>query len=157
MNLSDLQKELIEKIGVALECKGQRPAAARILGLLYVADDAALSFEEITAALQLSKSAISNALTFLLQGEQLEYITHTGDRKRYFRLKVSSWQQGVLKQVEEITGFSQLLGQVLAIRTHATPAFNAQIQELNSFLEFIADRLPHLLQEWKSSKSHLSV
>lgn len=149
MILTEKQHELIERIGVALECKGHRPAAARILGLLFVAEEPHLSLEEIAEALLLSKSATSNALSTLLQTQLLEYCTLSGDRKRYFRLKLKNWQKCVLKQVEDVTSFSLLLRQVLEARTSSTPSFNVEIQELSSFMEYIATRMPQLLQEWK--------
>ncbi|EMR02312.1 GbsR/MarR family transcriptional regulator [Cesiribacter andamanensis] len=152
MTLTEPQQQLIEQIGVALECKGERPAAARIIGLLLVADRPALSFEEISDALQMSKSAISNALTFLQQARQLEYITHSGDRKRYFRLRVQDWQESLLRQVQEITSFSQLLHQVLVVRPATTPAYNQQLLEISSFMEYVSSHLPQLLLEWKKKK-----
>jgi DNA-binding transcriptional regulator GbsR (MarR family) len=157
MKLTDKHKVLIEKIGVALEQKGQRPAAARIIGLLYVADKPELTFDEVCDALLLSKSATSNALSFLLQHEFLEYITHCGDRKRYFRLKLANWQEVFMKQLENITGFNELLQQVLETRTSSTPEYNIKIKELSSFLEYVSARLPQLMQDWKNSEKNLAI
>ncbi|AHM60298.1 hypothetical protein D770_10205 [Flammeovirgaceae bacterium 311] len=156
MKLTEKHKLLIEKIGVALEQRGQRPAAARIIGLLYVADRPELTFDEISEALQLSKSATSNSLNFLVSSEHLEYITHCGDRKRYFRLKSVNWQAEFVKQMEEITNFNQLLRQVLESRTGNTPQYNTKIEELSSFLEYVSARLPHLLQDWKNENIYLT-
>ena len=85
MVLTEKQKVLIEKIGIVTEREGMQPAAARIIGLLYVADNPELTFDEILGALRISKSAASNALNLLLQTNRIEYTTFSGDRKRYFR------------------------------------------------------------------------
>lgn len=156
MRLTDIQQTLIEKIGVTLELKGQRPAVARIIGLLYLADRSELTLEEMAEALHFSKSATSIALNSLLQSNHLEYITHPGDRKRYFRLRVADWETSFLKEIEEITDFNLLLRQVLEARTEETPQYNCKIKELCSFLDYVAKRLPGMLQEWKKEEFSLS-
>ena len=99
MVLKEKQKGLIEKIGIVTEREGMQPAAARIIGLLYVADNPELTFDEILGALRMSKSEASNALNLLLQTNRIEYTTFSGDRKRYFRIKVTNWREGFAKIV----------------------------------------------------------
>ncbi len=77
--LTDKQKNLIEKIGIYIESEGMQPVAARILGLLYVADKPELTFDEVTDSLRISKSATSNGLNLLLHTQRIEYITFPED------------------------------------------------------------------------------
>src|SRR5699024_7126307 len=83
----------IERVGVFHEKKGLQPVVGRIIGLLLVAEPAEATFDEIQEALQVSKSAVSNALTFLQGREIADYTTKPGDRKRYFKLKVKDWRK----------------------------------------------------------------
>lgn len=152
MVLSEKQKEIIEKIGISHEMSGIQPAAARILGLMYVADNPELSFEEITETLKISKSATSNALNLLLNTGQIEYTTYLGDRKRYFRLKISNWKEAFSKKVEGMTNFHTLLEEVLKIRTKETVDFNKSLEELIHFLNFVNKELPVLFERWKKSR-----
>lgn len=152
MALSEKQKTVVEQVGISFERMGMQPAAARVMGLLYVADRPELSFDEITEALQISKSATSNAINLLLQTEQIEYTTFPGDRKRYFRLKISNWREGFAKKIEGMTSFNVLLRQVLEVRTPETPDFNQSLEELINFLDYINRQLPRLLQDWENSK-----
>jgi DNA-binding transcriptional regulator GbsR (MarR family) len=153
MALSEKQKSMIEKIGISFEKVGMQPAAARVMGLLYVADRTELTFDEITDCLQISKSATSNAINLLLQTEQIEYTTFPGDRKRYFGLKISKWREGFAKKIEDMTSFAFLLRQVLEVRTQETPEFNASLEELINFMDYIHLQLPRLLQEWEDMKN----
>jgi len=153
MNLTDKQKEVIENIGINYEVAGLQPAAARILGLMYVADKPELTFDEITESLHISKSATSNGINLLLQTGQIEYITFSGDRKRYFRLKISNWREGFAKKIEGLTSFNKLLRQVLEVRTKETPEYNACLLQLINFLDFINQELPGLLQKWEKTKT----
>src|SRR3954454_17436067 len=83
--LTDNKLNLIEELGGLYEQGGMQPAAARILSLLLVSDQTELTFEEIYETLNLSKSATSNALNFLLSTGRVEYITHPGEtRPRIF-------------------------------------------------------------------------
>ena len=66
IELADSKLKLVEELGVLHEQGGMQAAAARILSLLLVADQIELTFEEIYETLNLSKSATSNALNFLL-------------------------------------------------------------------------------------------
>lgn len=150
LNLTEQQREVIEQIGIAQERYGFQPAASRVVGLLYVADRPELCFDEIAEGLCISKSATSNALKLLEQAGKIEYITHPGDRKRYFRLKVNIWREEFMKQVKSITGFNQLLRKVLEVRTEHTPEYNKSIRELMNFMEFVADECPRMLEKWEN-------
>jgi DNA-binding transcriptional regulator GbsR (MarR family) len=152
MALNEKQKAVIEQLGVNFEKVGMQPAAARVVGLLHVADRPELTFDEITDCLHISKSATSNAINLLLQTEQIEYVTYSGDRKRYFRLKISNWRESFAKKIESMTSFNILLRQVLEVRTKETPEFNASLEELINFLDYVNRRLPYLLQDWETSK-----
>ncbi len=152
MILTEKQKVMVESVGISHEKAGMQPAAARIMGLLYVADKPELTFDEITDCLQIAKSATSNALNLLLQGEHIEYVTYLGDRKRYFRLKVSNWRDSFAKRIENMTKFNQILRQVLEVRTPDTPEFNSNLKELIDFLDFVNQELPVLLQKWENKK-----
>jgi len=84
------QKELIEQYGILLEEMGYQPVTARVSGLLSVMDKELLTFEEIVEELNISKSTASVAIKNLLVRDAIEYITLPGDRKRYFRTKLSN-------------------------------------------------------------------
>ncbi|QMU29317.1 GbsR/MarR family transcriptional regulator [Adhaeribacter radiodurans] len=150
MMLSEKQKVMVEKVGISHEMAGMQPAAARIMGLLYVADKPELTFDEITDCLHIAKSATSNAINLLLQGDHIEYITYLGDRKRYFRLKVSNWRDGFARRIEGMTKFNEILRQILEVRTPDTPEFNNNLKELIDFLDFVNQELPRLLHKWES-------
>lgn len=152
MVLTEKQKVLIEKIGIATEREGMQPAAARIIGLLHVSDKPELTFEEILSALKISKSAASNALNLLLQTGRIEYTTFSGDRKRYFRIKIANWREGFSKKMEDMTSFSQLLKEVLKERNPETVEFNKSLGELADFMTYVNNQLPGLLESWEKSR-----
>ncbi|MCC9135048.1 GbsR/MarR family transcriptional regulator [Pontibacter silvestris] len=154
MTLTDKQKALIEKIGIFHEQSGMQPAAARVMGLLFVADKPALAFDEITDALGISKSATSNSINLLIQTDQIDYTTFPGDRKRYFRLKISNWRDGFSKRIEQMTSFKELLREVLEEKKSENTTSNcSDLEEVIGFLDYLHQELPKLLDRWEKSRA----
>ncbi|NVK63784.1 MAG: MarR family transcriptional regulator [Flavobacteriales bacterium] len=152
IKLTEKQKELIEKLGVFLERSGISPAQARVMGLLLVADRVELTFDEIRGALQLSKSATSNALNTLMQFEKITYITKTGDRKRYFKTVIATQKSDFQKRFKQFLSMKEIYSQILEARTPDTPKFNAELAQVVDFMEFMEEQLPEIFAKWKAKK-----
>ncbi|HVD99492.1 MAG TPA: hypothetical protein VNB90_14890 [Cytophagaceae bacterium] len=149
IKLNSKQKELIEKMGVYMEKSGVSPAQARIMGLLLICDELELTFEEIYETLQISKSAASSALNTLLTSERIEYITRPGERKRYFRNRIGQWEDDFDKRFQHLLKVSQLMKEILEVRTKSTKDFNSKLQKAINFMEFLQGELPELHKKWK--------
>ncbi|GAA4437812.1 hypothetical protein GCM10023188_32440 [Pontibacter saemangeumensis] len=149
MALSDKQRELIEEIGIYHENNGFQPAVARVVGLLLVSDKPELSFDEISEALNISKSATSNALNMLLNTGHIEYTTFSGDRKRYFKIKSSNWRDLFNKKMDDLSALNDLLKRVLEVRKRESPAYDVQLRSFISFLDYLKQQLPSLIEQWE--------
>lgn len=149
IHLTQQQLALVEKMGIFVENSGIQPAAARISALLMISDKVELTFDEIRETLGLSKSATSNALNLLLKLGRIEYITKTGDRKRYFRSDVSDWKNNVSEKFEEMFKMQEMLKEVLQQRSKKTCEFNKNLSEFISLLDYIFKRIPQLFCEWE--------
>ncbi|NUQ14846.1 MAG: MarR family transcriptional regulator [Flavobacteriales bacterium] len=150
--LTKEQRELIEQLGVANEKANLPPASARIMALLLVSPVVELPFEDISSMLNLSKSATSNALNHLLALERIEYVTHPGERRRYFRSRFSKWKTNVTEQLRSIEHAAQLLDKACAGRPANTPEFNAQLKELVDFMNYMVSELPGILARWEKRR-----
>ncbi|POY37889.1 hypothetical protein C3K47_04995 [Solitalea longa] len=151
-NLTDEQKAVIEKVGVMYQKTGLSPAAARILSLLMVVDEAELTFEEICSALHLSKSAVSTAINSLLLMERIDFHTKPGDRKRYFfvdMLKYQNLNEGLLKR---ISNASIMYREILSIRSEANPKYNADLKSMIEFTDFLFQELSEVFKKWKKDQ-----
>lgn len=152
INISEKQQQLIEQIGVLFERKGMPPAPARVIGVLLVADQTELSFDQIRKVLKLSKSATSNAINSLLNAEYVDYITKPGERKRYFTFKHEGWQEKIMKEMNNMGLMSDLFKDILKQRPGDTAEFNLKFKEIIEFTDFIKDKANELIAEWKKSK-----
>lgn len=152
MTLSNDQKQLIEEIGVYHETNGFQPAVARVVGLLLVSDKPELTFEEVSEALSISKSATSNAINMLLNTGHIEYTTFPGDRKRYFRIRSSNWRDLFARRMEDLSQLNDLLKRVLQVRKREQPIYDAKLNDFISFLDFLKNKMPDLIDEWEKSR-----
>lgn len=150
--LRENQKKLIERTGVLMERDGMTPAEGRVLGLLLVGDDLEYTFEEICLLLNLSKSAVSNALNALLRGHRIEYITRPGDRKRYFRSRIHNWGEVLKEKFQGLLEIRQHFEEVLSQRDPQTVEFNQKLKEVIEFQQFISRELPFLFKRWEESR-----
>ena len=148
MQLTDKQKEIIETIGVFHEQNGMQPALGRIIGLMMVTDTAEVTFDEITASLSLSKSAVSSALTLLQTQNKVEYTTKSGERKRYFRLKKENWELELKKGISTGLQFSTILDNVLTIRNKDNPEFNKHLENVRDFMIYLQKEIPAMIDRY---------
>ncbi|WP_026956373.1 GbsR/MarR family transcriptional regulator [Algoriphagus vanfongensis] len=153
MTLSEKQRELIERIGVFHEHKGMQPLVGRIIGLLLVHEDAEATFDEIVELLGVSKSAVSNALTFLQAKERVIYTTKPGDRKRYFKLKVNDWRVEFERDLLHIAEIKTFVDEVLKERNDKGSEFCCKMKDFSNFLEFFKQEVPSLFERFKKKYS----
>ena len=153
MELREKQKELIEKLGVVNEKSGMTPVEGRVLALLLISDETELTFDDIRELLDISKSATSNALNILQKTQKIEYITKSGDRKRYFRSKLYSWQKDTEAQLLGMSYVNNILKEILSIRTPKTQKFNLELKEVIDYMDFMQNELSQLFKKWQDIKS----
>lgn len=152
MVLSEKQKEIIERIGVFFEKKGMQPVVGRITGLLLLAEPAEATFDEITETLHVSKSAVSNALTFMQGREIVDYTTKPGDRKRYFKLRVKDWRNDMKKDFDELLDIDALIAEVIDLKKDKNTEFCCYLYEMKDFLAFMRKELPLLLKKFEARR-----
>ncbi|MDF2157035.1 hypothetical protein [Algoriphagus sp. CAU 1675] len=152
MEVNEKQKELIERIGVFYERKGMQPLVGKIIGLLLVHEQAEAAFDEIIETLGVSKSAVSNALTFLQAKNYVIYTSKLGERKRYFTLKSTDWKADFEQELEHIADIQRFLEEVLAIRPGETQEFNDRLRDFCDFLEFFRNEIPSLFERFKNQR-----
>ena len=152
IQLTDLQRELIERLGVHNEQMGMPPTEARILSLLIVCDVPELTFDQIRNILSISKSATSNGLNLLLLSQQITYKTRFGDRKRYFTSNISNLEDVMTTEIQKMVKIAQVMKEVLVQRPPDTEKFNEQLGNFIAFMEYMHEELPQLLSRWNEKK-----
>lgn len=152
LSLTKAQIQLVEEYAVLLEHSNLQPAPAKILALLLVSDDTDLTFDQIRETLRISKSATSQAISYLLDKKKIEYKTKIGDRKRYFSTRVMSWQEELLETLSGLSALRDLYKKILDQRPAKTKEFNRNLKDMTAFIDFISKQGPTLLKTFEAQK-----
>ncbi len=148
-------KDMVERIGIVCDKDGMPPLAGRMVGFFLLAEPPHKTFDELTEFLQASKSAISTTLRFLEGQGMVEYITFSGDRKRYFRLSVESWGNVILSKMDFLKMMRERIAAVLEIRSDAYPEFNLGLKSMHALYDIFLDGMPILMQKWEEKVKEL--
>ncbi|HOY07447.1 MAG TPA: hypothetical protein PLO67_18690 [Saprospiraceae bacterium] len=149
-NKDERLTQKVEEMGVFFERLGRAPMSGRVLAYLLLSEPPHQDFFEIQAFLKASKSAVSNALNYLMQEGTIDYITFSGDRRRYFRINPTGWLNNLKNGLRQVTILRHLLEGVLHERTHsAYPAFDEELKKIVAFNVFIAEGIERNIAEWE--------
>ncbi|GJM35052.1 MAG: hypothetical protein DHS20C18_40530 [Saprospiraceae bacterium] len=143
-------KEMVEEVGVLMEQRGMSPMPGRVLAFLLLSEPPYRSFYDIQEFLAASKSAISNSLQKLMDSGIVDYITFSGDRKRYFRVNLKKWMEVSKNDFSKIREIEAFFKKTLALRKDTKfLEFNEEIERLLEFHQFMAAKIPHLIEEFE--------
>jgi DNA-binding transcriptional regulator GbsR (MarR family) len=137
----EMQKELIESIGRYLEKQGYQPVAGRVLGLLMVMDKEEYTFDEIILAMKISKSSTSAALKNLELRGVIEYITYTGDRKRYFRISFSDINIVIEGIERKIKAYADIMDRVISLKKNPNSKNSILLKNISGGTKFFLSQL----------------
>ena len=145
------QKEkMVERMGVFFEKYGLTPIHGRVFAYLLLAEPPHKDFYEIQEFLKASKSAISNALNKLMDAGKVEYITFSGDRKRYFKVSVDGWMSHSKEQLLEVVTLQNIIGDILEARKGSKYlAFNDDLEKMRHFHEELAGFIEQFIEKWE--------
>ncbi len=147
------QKEtMVEKMGVIFENSGFTPMHGRVFAFLLLSEPPYQDFYSIQEFLKASKSAISTALKFLTDMKVVQYITFSGDRKRYFQVDVEGWFEQTTAQLEIVETIAELTQDVLDNRSESKHLeFNEKLEQMVKFNSQLNIALKQFIQEWKKT------
>lgn len=142
-------REKVEQMGVFFERSGFAPTTGRVFAYLLVCEPPHRDFFAIQEFLKASKSAVSNALTTLTSEGMVDYITFTGDRRRYFRINTSGWLNSLKNKLRRATVLGDLLDDVLKERCNSSsPGFSNELNKIVVFQNYLARGIEQLIDEW---------
>ena len=120
---------------------------------MIVASEPELTFDEIREALDLSKSATSNALNKLQTIGTVEYRTHPGDRKRYFRKSYRNWERAFVDRGIKYLEIRHLLTEALEHRDPKIDETRDSLETMIDFLEMLEESMLEAYDRWKTKTS----
>lgn len=150
MPSSTFLKQKVEEIGVAFDKTGLAPMIGRVLGFLLLADPPHQTFYAIQEFLGASKSSISHALNSLMFKGIVEYITFSGDRKRYFKLNAENWLEQAKCKMTDFSEVDRVLMEALQLRDpNKHKEFHEGLLKIFDFHLFMSQEMPKLFEKWE--------
>jgi predicted transcriptional regulator len=147
-------REKVEQMGVFFERSGLAPMTGRVFAYLLVCEPPHKDFFAIQEFLQASKSAVSNALTTLTSEGMVDYITFSGDRRRYFRINTAGWLNNLKNKLRRATVLGDLLDEVLKERCNSgSPDFSLELNKIVVFQNYLARGIEQLISDWDKKSS----
>lgn len=144
------QEQMVERMGVHFEKSGFTPMHGRVFAYLLLAEPPYKDFYEIQNFLKASKSAISNALKFLMDKGMVSYITFSGDRKRYFRVDTEGWLNAIKETILRTAVLQKLVKDVLDSRSDSKHLdFNQELEQMTDFFQRLDETLLTFMNKWE--------
>ena len=145
----------VERFGDTLTDAGMPRLASRVFAQLLADEDGRMTAAELTEALGVSPAAISGAVRYLTQTYLIGKERERGSRRDVYVVQADAWHGAMLSRDRVLAQIeSNLRAGVPAVGGLGTPA-GRRIQLSVAFLEFLAERLGAMEQEWDQRKAEL--
>lgn len=145
----------MEEFGLYYEQFGLPRTAGRILGWLLVCDPPYQTMPDLVEALQVSKSAISNASRILIQAGLVDRLSLPGERKDFYRLNDDAWIRSWETRIQASTATRQMVERGLNLLADEPPERRQRLQEMRDMFVFMESELPAMLQRWRNRRQQL--
>lgn len=142
------EREFVEEAGLVFEQRGMPRMAGRIIGWLLICDPPQQTMQDLTEALQTSKSSISTATRLLIQFGFIQRVSRPGERRDYYRMDADFWARAFENGVQQFVNFRQLAEKGLALLAGETPERKARLEDMYDTSLFMEQEYPALLERW---------
>ena len=86
----------------------------------------------------------------LIALDLLEYVTNSGERKRYFKIRTDAWTRTMTTHFKTIETVQSLLREARELRPETDPELNKHIDEVIDFHTFFHEELGKIWEKWKN-------
>jgi MarR family len=133
---------------------GLPPMAGRLLGYLMICDPPHQTIDQLAEALMASRSAITGAVKLLEAYGMVVRTRRAGERVDRVAGNLDALEPRNFDS-RLFTEQAILFREGLALLTDASPARRAPLEELVALAEFLGERLPQVLAEWRERRDAL--
>ncbi len=148
MELNKQTRDFIEKLGLTFERMHSTRTAGRMMGLLLVADRP-LSLAEMAELLHASKASMSTNARTAEQTGMAHRVSLPGDRRDYYELTPSSFEQMVVHRIQAIHQFIHLADEGKSAVGDDNSVARTRFETMKEFYEFFLGELEASLDHWR--------
>jgi hypothetical protein len=133
---------------------GFPPVAGRLLGYLVVCEPPQQTIADLADTLLASRSAITGAVKLLENYRAVRRTRAAGERVDRVSIDPSALEPRGFN-AGEYREQAALVREALALLNDAPPARRALLEEAEAFYDFLATRMPQVLDEWHTRRDAL--
>jgi DNA-binding transcriptional regulator GbsR (MarR family) len=141
--------QFVDDMGLAYEELGFPRAWGRVVGWLLVCKPDFQSADDLSAALHVSRGAVSMTTQALMRAGMVERQSMRGDRRTYYRIRPGAWTSIIETQKQTVTKLRQLAEQGLVLLNAEPAEQQARLEEMHDLLAFYESELPTVLDHWR--------
>lgn len=146
---TEKEQAYLEEFGLFWEGVGLPRMTGRILAWLLICDPPHQTMDDLTRALQASKSSISTSTRMLIQFGFIERISLPGERRDYYRLLPHVWSRLLDEKKGQFTLFRELAERGLALMEANKHNQRERLEEMRDLYAFMEREYPALLKRWQ--------
>jgi DNA-binding transcriptional regulator GbsR (MarR family) len=142
-----------DEIGLFFQEQGLPLMDGRVLGWLMVCEPAHQSAEELAAALQVSRGAISMSMKMLTGAGAVERYKLPGVRRLYYRLRPGFWLREAEDKARLAVQWRDLMERGLTLMAEEHPDRRNRVQEARDMYAFLADEYARIKDVWLARRA----
>lgn len=136
-----------EQAAALLAASGMARMQSRVLMALVGSPDEGYTAAELADRLGVSPAAVSGAVRSLQSMRLIQRLSRPGDRRDRYDLADDTWTGVITSSIPTYARLGELMHRIAEANTDA-PTSAARAHRSASFLEFLAERMPELVEQW---------
>lgn len=154
VKLKDVERTLLEEVGIVFESTGLPRMAGRMFGWLLISDPPYQSPAELAGVLMASKGSISTTVRLLSQLGFIERYIIPGERHDHFRLRENALKRTVKRGIEdEIKMFRELADRGLELMKDEIPERLQWLEQMHDRYAFLEKAFPEMMERYDRKKA----
>lgn len=144
--------EAAEQAAAMLAAAGMARMPARVMMALVGSPDEGYTAAELADRLGVSPAAVSGAVRYLISMRLIQRLSRPGDRRDRYDLTDDAWS-GMITSNAPL--YAALAGHMdrIADENADAPISVARAREVADFLRFLTERMPRLVDEWRTERA----
>jgi DNA-binding transcriptional regulator GbsR (MarR family) len=148
--VQDGERQLVEQISLVFESSGLSPVAGRIIGRLLLCEPREQSSAELSDYVGASKGSISTQTQMLVAMGLVVRSRKPGSRATWYAIRPHVWTDLLQLEIVRTQQLHALAEQAIALKQSQGAGIDDRLREFRGFTEFFLERLPALIDEWRS-------
>mgnify|MGYP001171987625 FL=1 len=145
------KKQVIEDFGNGYTAFGQPRVRGRIVGLLLSSRDA-LSLDDITRLLQVSKGPVSIETRLLEEFGMIHSVHKPSDRKTYYEITKHPFSRSARRNLWLIRRNQQIAASILETSDSLEPEVKLRFDRMERFHSQLHDMFTKFMEDWEADK-----